>query len=136
MASLQALKGFGAVCPFLHRVSPVGLRALSSTATAEGHNRLSLLATTACPMMSVALANRRAFATTTPAPAPAPTPAAPVVQAQTASPAATPKNARGYASIAEQQAESNKLQRAAAEDILARATAVSQATAADRKSVV
>lgn len=126
MASLQALKGFGAVCPFLHRVSPVGLRALSSSAAVAGHSRLSLLAATECPMMRVALANRRELTTSVPAPAPKPAPVA-VAPAQ--------QSIRGYASIAEQQAESAKLQRASAQDILARATAVSHATAAAQAGI-
>ncbi|KAM0750594.1 tetrapyrrole biosynthesis, 5-aminolevulinic acid synthase [Meredithblackwellia eburnea MCA 4105] len=63
--------------------------------------------------MSIALANRRSFSSTSlqsraPVPAPAP----------------VPSSSRGYASIAEQQAESDKLQREAAQQILNKAKGV------------
>lgn len=128
--TVQALKAFGNVCPFLHRVSVPGLRALSSLTTVDGHSKLGLLATTACPMMGAALANKnnsKSFSTSTysaaaqkPASAPAP---------HILSPSSAASTSRGYASIAEQQAESAKLQRATAEEILARATSAHPSSA-------
>lgn len=85
MEAIRGLKAFGNVCPFLHRSSLGSLRSLSTQRATAG-NRLSLLAQTKCPLMSLAYASKALHTT----------------------------SVRSYASIAEQQAESLKLQREAA----------------------
>lgn len=86
MQALHGLKTFGNVCPFLKKTTVSGLRSLSSPATG---NRLAVLAQTQCPLMSMAYASK-GFST---------------------SAASFNTQVRGYASIAEQQADAAKLQR-------------------------
>lgn len=56
---VTALKRFGQVCPFLARSSVTALRTFSTQSIrGTAANRLSELASTRCPLMSVALAQR------------------------------------------------------------------------------
>lgn len=116
----QALKRYGAVCPFLSHASVSSLRQYSTQSLRGTYtNRLTELASTRCPLMSHALAER-GFATSAVVPAHQPpattnqaTPKSPSTLAHSPSPAAL---ARGYASIAEVQ-----------ENAVRRATETSQA---------
>ncbi|BGP33360.1 mitochondrial 5-aminolevulinate synthase [Rhodotorula toruloides] len=116
----QALKRYGAVCPFLSHASVSSLRQYSTQSLRGTYtNRLTELASTRCPLMSHALAER-GFATSAVVPArqqPATTnqatPKSSSTLAHSPSPAAL---ARGYASIAEVQ-----------ENAVRRATETSQA---------
>mgnify|MGYP001585491243 FL=1 len=99
----RGLKTFGTVCPFLRSTSTSQLRQLSIQKAPDAVNRLSLAATR-CPMMGLS----KAFSSS----------------AATAAPAPEPQHARGYASIAEQQAESSKLQRQDAAALLTKAAGV------------
>ncbi|SGY15293.1 BQ5605_C013g07316 [Microbotryum silenes-dioicae] len=111
MEALRGLKAFGNVCPFLHKTGLQQLRTLSTTAL-PGHpqtNRLAALATTNCPLMAAAYAQKGS------APVDCPVAAAPFsTSSQAGDPSSSGRQARGYASIAEQQTESEALRRQAA----------------------
>lgn len=91
MEALRGLKAFGNVCPFLGQHTVMGLRRLSTQPAVAAGNRLAYLAQTQCPLMSIAYANKAKSFSTSACPATA--------TATVSSPV------RGYASIAEQQAD-------------------------------
>lgn len=111
MEAIRGLKAFSNVCPFLRNSSIGGLRSLSLTPNGGigGSNRLAHLAQTGCPLMSLAYA-AKGYSTN------ATSTIKPLSNTNTTTTTKTGGNAtqtRGYASIAEQQAESLRLQRQA-----------------------
>lgn len=129
MEAIRGLKAFGAVCPFLHKSTIAGLRSLSTQATPAG-NRLAHLAQTKCPLMSMAYA-AKSFSTSSNALVAVKPAAAPAAVEQQEKATTFPSQVRGYASIAEQQAESSRLQRQEAAAAAAAATGQSGGVAAE-----
>lgn len=102
------LKSVGTFCPYLQRVSPTGLRFLTSSSST---NRLSQVANQ-CPAMGFALANKSQFSTTTKSSQPS------------SSDSVKQQQARGYASIVPETSVSNGLPRS----IKGRSTAIPTST--------
>ncbi|KAK4057542.1 mitochondrial 5-aminolevulinate synthase [Microbotryomycetes sp. JL221] len=121
MDALRGLKQFSNVCPFLHQSTVKSLRSLSTQTVAGQSNRLAYLAQTQCPLMKLAYATKSYSTSSTSSPAHGL--AATATTGVHGSAAATtpgsndlgkvnsksvssgvPLYARGYASIAEQQA--------------------------------
>lgn len=127
MEAIRGLKAFGAVCPFLHKSTISGLRSLSTQATPAG-NRLAHLAQTKCPLMSMAYAAKSFSTSAHPLVAVKP---ATIVEQEKQQATTFPSQVRGYASIAEQQAESARLQRQEAAAAAAAATGQSGGVAAE-----
>lgn len=124
MEAIRGLKAFGNVCPFLHKSSVGSLRTLSTQASPLAGNRLAQLAQTKCPLMSMAYATKSSFSTSATK--------CPVVTFSKLSTAASfTSKVRGYASIAEQQAESARLQRQEAAAAAADATGQTAGVAAE-----
>lgn len=128
MEALRGLKAFGHVCPFLQHNTVSKLRSLSTQAVAATNgnsNRLAYLAQTKCPLMSIAYAAKSSpfSVTTTPSYSTQHSKLATGARRQVAVSAV-----RGYASIAEQDAETARLQRAKAQAAAQQAASTSGQT--------
>ncbi|SCV70225.1 BQ2448_1619 [Microbotryum intermedium] len=112
MEALRGLKAFGNVCPFLHKTGLQQLRTLSTTALPgrPQTNRLAALATTNCPLMAAAYAQKTTATSSMVDGTSAPF----STLSQACEPSSSGRQSRGYASIAEQQTESEALRRQAA----------------------
>lgn len=121
MEALRGLKAFGHVCPFLQHSTVSKLRtlstqALSASSGAASSNRLAYLAQTKCPLMSIAYAAKsQSYSTAS-------------IASSSQIPAFSTGRRRGYASIAEQHAETARLQREQAQAAAKQAAAVTGQT--------